>query len=591
MADDGKFVVEIELDDGSVKKGFANIETEGGNTFKRIGEVAAGVFAGEILVKAFDRIAGAAKDFMADAIRGAADAQVNINRLNNAMAMAGTFSEAASEKFQKFADEMQRTTTIEDDAVIGLLALARNLTKSNEQAQGLTQAAINLGAALGTGPEAALQQLNMTLDGHAGRLAKRIPELANFSEAQLKAGAAIEFVNQRFKGAAANELNTYAGALTQLGHIWGNLKETIGNYIVSSQAVIVTIRHISEAVVKMTQAIQASFGSKDIFKDLLINLSVILQASIETGRRIGLSFELAFLRAQQAWTAFKVLTTMGLSNAFNQQLQDVLTKIEQVKGEFSKDSAATQFFDGLIEKLQATNGELAKMTGVGAGGNSATSPLKQLKSDVEQLSGPVDSLGQSFNNFMLGFEDAAYTFAANAKSQFQDAGTAAFKGLSAGVSSGMAAIGKALIKGENIFQAFAGAMLGALGQAAMQMGATYMLMGLARAFSSYGMDPTAQGLIGTGTALSVLGGALMAVGDGISGGPSAPSAFSGAGGGSYVGGGFVPDGNDAAEIEEKNDQRVVVNIQGDVLDSRDTGMRIIEIINEAGFGSGGKVFA
>ncbi len=191
------------------------------------------------------------------------------------------------------------------------------------------------------------------------------------------------------------------------------------------------------------------------------------------------------------------------------------------------------------------------------------------------------------NNFEIGFRMSIQRLVHDARHVMQEQGAAAFKGLAAGVSSGMGAIGHALVKGQNIFKAFAGAMLSALGQAAMQMGATYMLLGLARVAASYGEDGTGWQLMGIGAGLGVLGGALMALGEGQSG--TSPSTSASGGGGSYA-----PQSQsmvDPAGIRQREDSRVTVNIHGDVLDSRETGMRIIDMINEAGFQTGNKVFA
>lgn len=599
MANDNALEIQIVLDDGQVRTGFARIKADGKSTSDFIGGAFSSSFAGMAqsiaAVTAGFLAFRSIKNFFGDAINQAAEAEANLNRLNNAMKMAGTFSESASKQFQDLANEIQNTTTIEDDAVISLAALARNLTSSNEQAMKLTQAAIELSAATGVDTNTALMQLNGTLSGTAGRLNKVVPELQNFTAEQLKSGAAIDVVREKFRGAASAEVQTYSGSLKRLSNIWGDLLENIGKYVTSSKSISTVINTFSDIIKALSDSLSASLGNKDIFKDLIINFSVIMQAGMESARRIGLSFELAFLRAQQAWYAFKVLTTAGFSDAINAQLAGVLERIEQTKAAFSQDSAATQFFDTLIGKLVATNTQLNAVSGRdGSGGGVAgvgTEVVSALSS-LQTVSGPIDGVSKTFSDFGASFMDTAQTIAWDSNKLVKEAGTQAFNSLANGVASGMGAIGKALVTGEDMFQAFAGAMLGALGQAAMQMGSTYILMGIARAFSSYGLDGTAAGLIATGSALSVLGGAMAALGNGASKGPSKPTVSAGADPVGYVGG-LPSNENPSTNMDSSKEQssRVTVNIQGDVLDSRESGLRIIEMINDAGFASGGKVFA
>lgn len=591
MADDSNRIeIEIVLDDGSVRKGFANIQKSGEASadgikaaFGPLAIALAAVTSGVLILKGL-------KDFMGNAISQAAEAEVSLNRLNSSLRLAGTYSEGASKQFQDMANEIQRTTTIDDDAALSLAALARNMSRSNEEAMKLTQAAIELGVATGRGPDAALQSLNATLDGSAGRLGKLVQDLPNFTAEQLKAGAAIDFVQQRFRGAAAAETNTYTGAVKQLSNVYGNLIETIGGVVTSSKSITTTIKAITEVIAAAQESLANSVEGKDMFKELIINFSIVAQAGVETARRIGLSFALAYERSIQAWQAFKVLTTAGFSSTFNQQLMETGERIDALKAKFGQDSGITQFFGTLIDKLSESSQKMKEFTNGGGSGGSlaeAQDKMASIFDTLTPLSGEIESLGNSFLMFGESFTMTAEIIANDSRKLVAEAGGAAFKSLSAGVASGMSAIGRALVKGEDIFQAFAGAMLGALGQAAIQMGATYILMGIARAFSSYGLDPTATGLIATGSAMSVLGGALMAVGEGVSGGSAGMGSFSAGGGG--TGGNY--DVRPEEEVREEKKAAITVNIQGDVLDSRETGLRIIEIINEAQFASGSRILA
>jgi len=147
------------------------------------------------------------------------------------------------------------------------------------------------------------------------------------------------------------------------------------------------------------------------------------------------------------------------------------------------------------------------------------------------------------------------------------------------IGGAFAAFGQALAKGEDAMAAFGKAILGTLGDIAMQMGQSFILQGIAMSLNP--LTPGAGvGLITAGAALSVFGGFLK----GISGGAG------GAGSSASAGGGVASQGSDFGGFNAANpitDARVnpntVVNftIQGDVLDSDNTQNRIVQLLNDA----------
>lgn len=160
-----------------------------------------------------------------------------------------------------------------------------------------------------------------------------------------------------------------------------------------------------------------------------------------------------------------------------------------------------------------------------------------------------------------------------------------------GLASSFAAVGAALAKGQNAFQAFAGAIISALGMLAIQIGTMLVATGLG--FQAAGAIMPAWAVAGAGTvaaglALITLGGAMQALGSGASGGGGDT------GGGVAAGGGGLSSGSAAtqeAEVDERKPQTAVtVNVQGNILDRRQTGLEIAEVINET-FGSNGIVIA
>lgn len=208
-----------------------------------------------------------------DAYAGSEEA---LNKLAQSMRLTGTFSSEASAQVEEFATKLEASSKFSDDAIISQVAYARSLGLSTFQAEQLVQAAANMSATLGGGLEENVAKLGMTLDGTATRLGKLIPGLKSLTEEQLKAGAAADYINSKFIGAAANDLNTHAGKVAYLKNQYDNLQEAIGGLIVNNGAYQTSMGSISNIVASTTKFItDHTVQIKNLFTALGITAGII----------------------------------------------------------------------------------------------------------------------------------------------------------------------------------------------------------------------------------------------------------------------------------------------------------------------------
>ncbi len=218
--------------------------------------------------------------------------------------------------------------------------------------------------------------------------------------------------------------------------------------------------------------------------------------------------------------------------------------------------------------------------------------------DFKKISDAVQADSTSFlGKFVEGFKDAANKVAGSTQAMgnsLKALGTQVFATIGTGMTNAFVAMGAAMQKGENGLAAFGKAMLGTLGDIAIQIGAMFIAWGVANVAS---LNPIGAAQIIAGGALAALGGALKAYAGG-GGGASAP-----AGGGSASAGGGVAAGGGAGVAPPQDvgqgftdsqrgevGSKVEVHVQGNVFDRRETGLMIADTINEA-FGSNGVTFA
>jgi len=198
--------------------------------------------------------------------------------------------------------------------------------------------------------------------------------------------------------------------------------------------------------------------------------------------------------------------------------------------------------------------------------------LEYLRSAQEEWQN-IQNAQANFENFKTGFQAGVKDMAKSV----MDLGKQMSSTFVNGLSNSFGAVGKALAKGENVLDAFASSMLGVLGDLALQLSAFFIAQGIALLFS-VGGAPQGAALIAAGAALGVLGGALKAVSGGGGGGgvpgssPTSPSYTSE----TNVGTSFTQEQDRA-----KPETGVQVIVQGNVFDSRETGLQIAQILNDS----------
>lgn len=150
-----------------------------------------------------------------------------VNKLNQAMINSGDYTAEASKSMQDFAAQLQKTSTYGDETIIDMLALAKSFGFANDEAKKMVEAAANLAAGTGMSLESAVKNLGKTMSGLTGELGESLPALRELTAEQLKSGAAIDLVAQKFKGAAEAQA-AGTGSIDQAKNAIGDFLETIG---------------------------------------------------------------------------------------------------------------------------------------------------------------------------------------------------------------------------------------------------------------------------------------------------------------------------------------------------------------------------
>ena len=515
-----------------------------------------------------------------------------VNALNRALAASGQFSQQASLGLQDFAEKLQNNTAVGGDLILQNAALIQSLARLDQQGlKRATTAALDLSAALGIGFEQASTLVAKAANGNVTafqRLGINIEKGAD--NAQTFANA-LTLLETRFAGAATGKLNTFQGQIQRLGELFDSVFESIGTGIVKSPLLTALIKTLGDEFAKLAEK------AKDIKFDNLFNVSNIISFGRAINEFVIAPLELVgnfakiifngvntvvagsvALIGQKVGFIADLLNKVGVDNGLTQAFQNFRESSAEVFTGVALDTQAA--VDGLFDGTVFSKGE-EFLDNLQVNLESAKNAIAN--SGIQNAIQPAPQEGGSFiESFTAGFSQAEITlqnFAEKTKAFGQQIRTNLQAGIANGAGQAFAAFGQALATGQDALGAFAKAFIGSIGQIAIQQGAAFILQGIAYQFVP-GFQAVGAGLIGAGAALATFGGALSAFAGGGAGG-GAPSA---AGGGSAIAGEQVidprsnlPAGQDRLEPATQ----VVVNIQGDVFDSEETGLRISNILRDA----------
>lgn len=191
------------------------------------------------------------------AIAAAEEQENSIRKLEFALKSTGEFTKGLSLEFQDFADSLQRSTGVSDDAVLGQLALAKQFGFSNSQAKNLVKTAVDLSAVTGDDLNTSFDKLMKTYSGTTGELGKLIPGVKALTKEQLASGAAVDLVGGKVRGAAFDFTNTFSGAVKLASSNFDEFLEAIGGLITSNPLVLNAIKATSDAFASLADLVKS----------------------------------------------------------------------------------------------------------------------------------------------------------------------------------------------------------------------------------------------------------------------------------------------------------------------------------------------
>lgn len=131
------------------------------------------------------------------------------------------------EQLKDFASYLQSISTTGDEVLLPLMAQLAAAGRNQDQIQKIMAASLDVAASGAMSLEEAVKSLNKTYSGVSGTLGNTISEIKTLTSEELKNGAAVDIVAEKYKG-MAEETAGATGAYEQMINAAGDLKEELG---------------------------------------------------------------------------------------------------------------------------------------------------------------------------------------------------------------------------------------------------------------------------------------------------------------------------------------------------------------------------
>ena len=248
MANDGEIRFNTKVDESGLDKGLKSVkgkvnnlgkDTKGLNAlktaFNETGGAAAGftsklggvASSGGVAAAAITAAVMAAKKYI-ETLKEANEAYKVQEKAEKALAKAAEnnpyLNGEGVERLKDFAGEIQKVSNYGDEATIDIMAQLAATGRSEAEIMKIMAAAADYAAAKHIDLKTAAETLNSTYSGMAGTMGRQIAEIKDLTDEQLKNGDAIDLIAKKYKGFAADAVDSG----TQAKNAFGDFMESVG---------------------------------------------------------------------------------------------------------------------------------------------------------------------------------------------------------------------------------------------------------------------------------------------------------------------------------------------------------------------------
>jgi hypothetical protein len=232
---------------------------KGAAAFRGFGRVVSGIAGG--IGNVFKRVfslpsllmGGGAIAALSKVARAYSEQQAADSRLANAFGATGEEAEKLIKKWGDFATGIQRVTTLGDEEIMMLIALAKNMGVADSQLEEVTKGAIGLSKAFGMDLDSALKGVALAMQGEFTMLQRYIPALRSANTDTEKMAILQKAMASGFNQ-AKGELGTINGMWASFKGVVGDALQSVGKGLFGGGGLVDGLRRMKERLIEITES-------------------------------------------------------------------------------------------------------------------------------------------------------------------------------------------------------------------------------------------------------------------------------------------------------------------------------------------------
>jgi hypothetical protein len=443
-------IAKFEADLGKARQAARNFSTGVNKSLKdmgggfgglgsQIGKMAASFAIATVAVNAISSAIRGTIGFIKDSISASAAQTTQEKTLAKAIENTGVSYASVRDEINKTLVTIQRSTKFADDeqrpVLQTLIALTGDYKTSLKALPVVLDASVALQQDAKTtallfakaiaGNISSLSRYGITLDETTQKLIKQATP-AKALELLTKA------LGDRWKGLAESEAAAFEGQLIQLTNAWGDLKETIGDFITKSPQVQDAINKIEDRIFKWIDAIESNEETQQKFNEFLDNAITLMESLATAIPKVVNEFksffnilsEIKFLVDNfNLESLSKALDFGSIGELFTTTPGDILNKFKEQVKVMEDAQKQVEFYDKSLQNLAIPLGvDVDRLDDLGLVLGNATEKTAGLTEVTEKYTeaakkgkSAVEQLNDSFKKQVETLERQVATFGLTAE--------------------------------------------------------------------------------------------------------------------------------------------------------------------------------
>lgn len=206
----------------------------------------------QLAEKAFEFL----KESLVESVGAFAKEDAALSKLSATLKVAGQYTEAHVEHLKELAETLELTANVSAEASLQMITLGKSAGLSDAQTEKFVKTAANMAVLLEGDVSGAFRDLLGQLSGMPGRIARNFPELAKFTDAQLRAGKGVEYLSNHLEDLAKVQATTFSGSILGVHLVFDVLLKTIGRFITETLKLPQVLNFVKNSMIELNEQLK-----------------------------------------------------------------------------------------------------------------------------------------------------------------------------------------------------------------------------------------------------------------------------------------------------------------------------------------------